>query len=515
MRCVAFAVLLLALVIGSWVSTSSAGKASLATAQNWSQTSSTVLKAGIPGSVTLTPCPDGADYTSGDGYDVYINDANPESVSVTSGSAGSGGCLIAFTPHFSHSNYTIGSASSGIQETINAACRSSSNHYKDGRCNITIPARGPNSVIDTYNVYGTIFFRTANSILSGYGVSLSCFGRGPCLQIGRFKNSNDCSDNTVTGLDFASTNYSSLPAYSGVRVTNTLRTGGVATITTAVAHAFRTGDMVTIMFTDDRHYWGDAIVTSVPSSTTFTYAHTGTDIATQSTPGVVALAYTAILDSGENTHFIDITNDGGWFNNFFDMRDDENATIDHFKSAGADVTHNANWSGSFIFSAGNQSAGQIAPVISLLNSSITSSANGVTVYNSNGLYIENTVIQGTSLWQVHSSNETGNYQGVYLKNIYAESTIGANPLSPAHSPFPGLGIAGLIVGGGEQVQISGLGGVFRSLSSRWRRFNIVLLLHRGERCKFPYADLADASPQLAFHRKRFHPGSLAQSGERN
>lgn len=464
MRCVAIAVLLLALEIGGRVSTS-AEKAGLATAQNWSRTSTTVLKAGIPASVTLTPCPDGVDYTSGDGYDVYINDANPESVSITSGSAGSGNCLIAFTPYFSHSNYTISSASSGIQETINAACGRNSNHFKYGRCNITLPAPAPNSTNATYNVYGTIFFPTANSILSGYGVLLTCFGRGPCLQIGRLTNSNYCPDNTVMGLGFASTNYTSLPAYTGVRVTNTLRTGGVVTITTAAAHGFRPGDMVTIMFTDDRHYWGDAIVTSVPSSTTFTYAHTGTDIATQSTPGVVALAYTAILDSGENTHFVDITNNGGWFNNFFDMRDDENATIDHFKSAAADVNHNANWSGSFIFSAGNQSVGQIAPVISLLNSTITSSANGVTVYNSNGLYIENTVIQGTSLWQVHSSNETGNYQGVYLKNIYAESAIAANPLSPAHSPFPGLGIAGLIVGGGEQAQISGIGGVLGAFQS--------------------------------------------------
>jgi hypothetical protein len=218
--------------------------------------------------------------------------------------------------------------------------------------------------------------------------------------------------------------------------------------------------MVTILFTDNSAYWGDAVVRSVPDSKTFTYFHTGRDIAPQATPGIAALAYSAILDNAENTHFIDLSNKGGWFNNFFDMWDDENATIDHFETAAADLRHSETWSGSFVFSAGNQGAGhQIAPVISLLNSSITSSANGVTVYNSNGLYIENTVIQGTSLWQVHSSNETGNYQGVYLKNIYSESSIGANPLTPATSPFPGLGIAGLIVGGGEYAQIAGNGGV--------------------------------------------------------
>ena len=439
---------------------SPAGITYATTAQNWSQTSTMALTAGISGSVTLTPCPSGVDYTSGAGYDVYINDANPESVSVTSGSIGSGTCSITFTPYFSHSSYMIGSASSGIQETINAACGTKPTYYKNRHCNIAIPTLGPNSAINTYNVYGTIFFHSNNSSLSGYGVLFNCSGRGSCLQVGDLINSNDYLDNTFTGLGFASTNYSSLSAYAGVSVTNTIRSSGIVTITTATAHGFRPGDMVTILFTDSNAYWGDAVVKGVPTSTTFTYAHTGVDIAPQATPGVVALAYSAILDNAENTHFTDLTNNGGWFNNFFDMWDDENATIDHFKTAAADLNHSANWSGSFVFSAGNQGGRhQVAPVISLLNSSISSSANGVTVYNSNGLYIENTIIQGTSLWQVHSSNETGNYQGAYLKNIYSESTIGANPLTPAHSPFPGLGIAGLIVGGGEDVQIAGNGGV--------------------------------------------------------
>jgi hypothetical protein len=48
------------------------------TARNWLQTSTTALTAGTPGSVVLTPCPSGVDYTSGASYDVYINDANAE-----------------------------------------------------------------------------------------------------------------------------------------------------------------------------------------------------------------------------------------------------------------------------------------------------------------------------------------------------------------------------------------------------------------------------------------------------
>jgi hypothetical protein len=67
--------------------------------------------------------------------------------------------------------------------------------------------------------------------------------------------------------------------------------------------------MVTILLTDSSSYWGDAIITAVPSTTTFQYAHSGADIAVQASPGVVALAYVAVLDNAVNTHLIDISYD--------------------------------------------------------------------------------------------------------------------------------------------------------------------------------------------------------------
>ncbi len=114
------------------------------TTLNWTQTTSSSLTGGSSATVILTPCPRGVDYTSGAGYQVYITDgASSEAVAVTSGSTGSGNCSIAFTPFFSHTSYTIGSASSGIQETINAACGTISRTYWNSQCNVTIPANGP------------------------------------------------------------------------------------------------------------------------------------------------------------------------------------------------------------------------------------------------------------------------------------------------------------------------------------------------------------------------------------
>jgi hypothetical protein len=168
-----------------------------------------------------------------------------------------------------------------------------------------------------------------------------------------------------------------------------------------------------------------------------------------------------------NTHLIDISYDkageNGAFNNFFDLWDDENTTIEHFNNNAIPLNANAHWTGSFVFSAGNQGAThQIAPVITLRDSTITANySNGVTVYNSNGVYVENTVLQATGPWQVYSSNSTGNYQGAFLQNIYSESASRMNPLSTSKSPFAGTGVAGLIAGsssGAASFAVTGSGG---------------------------------------------------------
>src|ERR1700687_1030616 len=461
---------------GSCGSGAPAGITYATTALSWTQTISSSLAGGSQATVTLTPCPVGIDTTSGAGYQVLLSGGgSSEAVSVITGP---GGCTsgatsgtIKFTPFYSYAaGYTISSASSGIQETINAACGTSSTWANNGQCNVTVPANLGGSWANTYNIYGTIFLHANQSVLSGYGVQLRCIGRGACIQVGDLLNTNDYVANTVTGFNFRTdVNYSSNSAYEGVNIVSTSRTGGVATVTTSAPHNFRPGDMVTILFTDNNIYWGDAVVTGcagtcTSSSTTFTYSHTGGDVASQTTPGVVALAYSAVLDNSNGTHLTDLNYDEGGavghFNNFFDMWDDENATIDHFNNNGINLNANANWTGAFVFSAGNQSH-QVAPVITLRDSTITANySNGVTDYNSNGLYIENTVMQATGPWQVSSATSTGNYAGAYLKNIYSESSPALNPLSPPRSPFPGLGIAGLIAGessGAASFQILGNG----------------------------------------------------------
>lgn len=445
---------------------------------DWAQTIDHPLTGGSPAIVTLKPCPIGIDTSSGAGYQVFLSESGKsEAVNVQ---ATPGGCVpggesgtISFTPFHSYSSgYSIGSASSGIQEVINAACGTDPVSWKNTQCNVVLPPNGPGyprHSLNAYEIQGTVYLHANQSVFNGYGASLDCKGRGACLQIGDLKNSNDYTNITVLGISFRSpTNLASNPSFAGVPIVKTQRISKIATIVTAQPHGFRPGDMVTILFTDDNAFWGDAIVTTVPSPTTFQYAHSGHDIPTQGTPGVVALSYVAVIDSAVNTHLTDVTYDkvgeNGAFNNFFDLWDDENVTIDHFNNNAISLNASSNWTGSFVFSAGNQGAHeQIAPVISLRDSNITANySNGLTVYNSNGIYVENTVLQATGPWQVYSANSSGNYQGAYLKNIYSESGPRMNPFDPPRSPFAGTGVAGLIAGpssGAASFTISGSGGM--------------------------------------------------------
>src|SRR5208282_4287478 len=211
-------------------------------------------------------------------------------------------------------------------------------------------------------------------------------------------------------------------------------------------------------FTDNSAYWGDALVLTASGSIFTARKQCGSSITSVSSPGVVALAYSAILDNGQGTHFENIQQDfdseAGAFNNFFDIWNDENATITHFNNNAIRPNTNYNWSGYEIYSGGNpisSTDSQWAPVITVRDSTMTN-ANCANIRNSNGFYLENTVCQGQQLVEFDVSNETGNYQGATIRNVYSEGAGGANPpCSPscpkgATTPFPGLGYAGLIAG---------------------------------------------------------------------
>jgi hypothetical protein len=236
--------------------------------------------------------------------------------------------------------------------------------------------------------------------------------------------------------------------------------------------------MVDIQFTDSATFWGDVPGITVTSPTSFTYASDRGNSEPSSTPGVVALSYEAVLDNAQKTYFkniqYDFSGENGHFNHFFDLWDDEDAIIDSFGNSGISLNQGRNWTGSFIYSGGAHNlphqSQQLAPVITIKDSNITANgSNCITVLNSNGVHVRDTVCQAAGPWQFKITNAAGNYQGAFFENIYAESTPRAN--CETCSPWGGLGIAGLIggpIGGSGVFELKGLtsgGGIEGAIST--------------------------------------------------
>ena len=86
-----------------------------------------------------------------------------------------------------------------------------------------------------------------------------------------------------------------------VSITNTALTSNVVTITTAVAHGLGVGQVVTVACTTATTLNGTFTIASVPSTTTFTYALTASNIASAADTGTVTFTnnYRAIIAGRE------------------------------------------------------------------------------------------------------------------------------------------------------------------------------------------------------------------------
>lgn len=79
-------------------------------------------------------------------------------------------------------------------------------------------------------------------------------------------------------------------------ITNVARTSNVTTITTSVAHGYSVGDSVTVAAVTKTSVNGTFSVVAVPTTTTFTYANTGSNIVSGADTGTVSFTYTTAAD---------------------------------------------------------------------------------------------------------------------------------------------------------------------------------------------------------------------------
>jgi hypothetical protein len=412
---------------------------------NWSVSPSGSLVGGTQATVTLSPCPVGVDASGNSMYFVYISgQGTPEPAMVTGGTCTSGASsgTIVFTPKNTHSaTYVLSSASSGIQEGINDACGIPNGSGGNPNARVILPATGVTS--NALPVYGSIFAHCSRALIEGNGTLLSCSTRDRCVVLGDLVNSNHYGGTTLRGVNFTST-----VSADGCQITNTQRTSNVVTITVASAcGTIQTGDRVNINFTDVSNYWGSHGPVTV-SGTSITYSQTGANLASQASPGTIAIQNAAIEDNAMPGTIEDVKSSsggGGQFNQFIVEDDDEAATIRNLDADGNQaLTCTANHCGSYVYSANLG-----APVIWVDKANISPQCggNGITVYNNNSVRVTDSVIQGWGMWAVNTQTALGNYGGTELDNIYMEEGAG-----PCTQPYQGtyFSAAGVIYSGNVQ-----------------------------------------------------------------
>ncbi|MGB8987785.1 MAG: hypothetical protein WCC37_14400, partial [Candidatus Sulfotelmatobacter sp.] len=423
---------------------------------NWSATPSGSLAAGLQATVTLAPCPVGVDTTSYQMYFMYVQGGGgtAEPVLAQGGTCTPGGAsgTVVFTPKYAHSaGYTIGSASSGIQEALNDACGLPSGvNSGNPNAHVILPATG--ATAGALPVYGSIFAHCSRSLIEGHGTLLSCSTRDRCMFLGDQVNSNHYGGITVRGVNFTSTVHA-----DGCLILNTQRQTNVVTITTVTAcSTIQTGDRVNINFTDNPTYWGNHGPVTV-SGTSITYNQTAANAASVASPGTIAIENAAVEDNAMPGTMDDIKSSaggGGSFNQFFVMDDDEAATIRNFDADGSQgLTCTANHCGSYVYAANWG-----APVIWIDKANISPqcAGNGVTNYSNNETRVTDSVMQGFGMWGVNTMTILGNYGGTELDNIYMEEGAGPCPNPYLGSSFGATGVIyegnvqPLTVRGGEQ-----------------------------------------------------------------
>jgi hypothetical protein len=396
---------------------------------NWLQSPTDDL--GTPGSATihLSPCPLGIDTTSSAHYytyKVYIaGKGTPEAVAVTGGSCtpGASSGTISVSTTYAHSaGYTVGSASSGIQEAWNDAW---TNDVPKDATSVAAPyvklTAGTN-----YSVYASVYLRGRGGILDGAGALIFCSTRDRCIYVGTTQGSPYVHHHKIYNLTGAST-----VNVDGVQVASVSASNGTYTISTASNHPFVVGDMVDCEYysqTSGQHWVSQVL--SVPDASTFTVTFgKGAFSAGANAFGFCNVLNTFLENNSDHVVVQDINlsqvNPGGmgYFSYGIVNDDDQHFVLERASNRSTGVVKTCpNWPmGAFLYQRTDQgNAG-----ITYIHSSEFTNVNCATA-GGNGFVISDTVCQGFPAYGVRYF---GGYQPATIENVYEESTGGTvNPL---------------------------------------------------------------------------------------
>ncbi len=393
------------------------------TSWNWMQTPSDSLGTVGNNTIHLNPCPLGLDTTNNAiaHYMVYIaGTGTAEAAPVTGGNCtpGSGaGTITVTTAHTHSSGYTVGSATSGIQETINDSGTQHGTIY-------LLPATSASGA--NYKVYATVYLNSRSTLLSGYGAVVQCFTRAACIIDGNYLGSNG-QFSTIAGIEF-------MPGLNvdGVQIASVSASRGAYTITTATNHPFVVGDYVILFYSGSTQTQeGRFKVTSVPAPNQFTYRVGKSTLASTSTYGWAAIENTAIEDISEHVTVRDIKFTSGtkqYFHWGIVVGNDQSFKLDGMTNEGAGVIRcTANFCGALVYARGDQGA---APVVTIehLEASMQCAGNGIRYASGNTMHVLNSVVQGFNQYGIYYS---GGLLSLMIGGTYQESSGACyNPAYP-------------------------------------------------------------------------------------
>jgi hypothetical protein len=408
----------------------------VASAWNWIQRPKDDLSTPGKKTIHLSPCPLGLDTLSSRNYyryRVYIaGNGTPETVPVSSTSdpvsscpPGAGAGTIQVVTLYAHeANYTVGSASSGIQEAWNDAWVNDS-----GAAPNAISQAGPYiklSADAVYNVYASIYLRGRGGILDGAGALISCSTRDRCIYIGTTQGNPWVNHHKIYNLSGTST-----VNVDGVQVAGVAASSGIYTVTTASAHPFVVGDTVDCEYhsqTADQH-WSSPVL-SVPNSTSFTVSlgHATFPVGA-STFGFCNLLNAFIEDNSDHVAVQDInifySNSAGlgYFTYGIVNDNDQQFIVERAANRSSGVLREtANWPiGAFFYERTDQGNAGITYVHDSELTSVNCATGG-----GNGMVVTDTVCQGFPMYGIRYF---GGLQPATFQNIYEESTgASVNPL---------------------------------------------------------------------------------------
>jgi len=415
---------------------------------NWQQTIAVGLTGGVAATVTLVPCPIGIFGTDATSF-VFISSAPTEVVQLTGGGScvpGAASGTITFTPVNNHSGgYVIGTASSGIQETVIDAETSGTGTLHNNFAVKFPPTNPPASTF--YAIYGKVTVANGTFDIDGSGANIDCEALDACFYFA-------FGEGSVHGFRVGTQN-----SYAGAAITQTACSAGTATITTTLNPPV--GSMVDVQWTDNTLYWGVHKV-DTSSSTQYTFSHDSagnpiscTSIAAATTPGGAALERALIEDNGYGLTVRDLWLDNpGWaghntLNSIFVVDGDQNFIWSNTATAFQGTTCGPNYCGQVLNAPGGTAG---TPLLTLNHVALTINCggNGVKVLAGQGVVMTGfSVIQGFAQYGVASGPLRGSSGPTMLDGLYEEVGACYNPFMIA-AGFPTSNLSSVSAAGVEQ-----------------------------------------------------------------